>query len=137
MRILVADDDEECRRVIYLYLAPLGDCDAVADGDLAVACVRKAFEESKPYDLICLDIIMPNKDGQQALAEIRAIEKQNGRTRLTRAKILMITALGDSTNVLKALGSQCDSYVVKPVNKVTLHKQIRSLGFLIESKSHD
>lgn len=135
MRILVVDDDEECRRVLYLYMAPLGDCDAVEDGAIAVAFVKKAFEEDKPYDLICLDIIMPNKNGQQALAEIRAIEKQHGRTRLNRSKILMITALGDSTNVLKALGSQCDSYVVKPINKAALHKQISTLGFLIEPKT--
>ena len=51
-------------------LAPVADCDFAYDGSEAVDVVRLAIEDRTPYDLICLDIMMPGMDGHQALAAI-------------------------------------------------------------------
>lgn len=134
MRILIAEDDPECRRVMCLFMAPLGDCDAVADGRLALECARRALEQGAPYDLICLDIIMPNMDGHQTLKNIRALESQQGLAHEDRSKIIMITAMVESEYVMGAIQENCNAYVVKPVDKAKLYKEIHRLGLTSDTK---
>ncbi|MFW6242306.1 MAG: response regulator, partial [Thermodesulfobacteriota bacterium] len=71
MKILVVEDDFISRRILKEILTEHGDCDVVVDGDEAVQAFRLAREEGAPYQLICMDIMMPNKDGHEALQEIR------------------------------------------------------------------
>lgn len=134
MRILIAEDDPECRRIMYLYLAPLGNCDAVADGRIALECVRRAMHQGNHYDLICLDIMMPNLDGHQTLKKIRDMENHEDISFEERAKIIMITAMGDSEHVMNALNESCNAYIVKPVDKALLYKEIYSMGLASDSK---
>ena len=75
MRFLVVDDDFATRRLVQRLLHPYGMVDVATDGEEAVAAFSSALDDNEPYDLITLDILMPNVNGQQALREIREIEK--------------------------------------------------------------
>ena len=130
MRSLVAEDDFTSRKLLQRFLASCGICDTAANGAEAVDAFREAMEEGEAYDLVCLDIMMPEKDGQTALKEIREIEEENGIRGLDCAKIIMATALGDSKNVMEAFRSQTDAYIEKPVDKKKLMKELKSLGLI-------
>lgn len=131
MKILIAEDDFVSRRILKAILMPYGDCDVVVDGEEAVMAFRFALEEKRPYDLICLDIMMPKKDGQTALKEIRAIEKARHVDSPNEVKVMMITALDDPKTVFHSFyKGGATSYIVKPIEKEKILAEIRALGLL-------
>ncbi|BBD08324.1 response regulator [Desulfovibrio ferrophilus] len=136
MRFLIVDDDFDSRRLMQKILYTYGYCDVAVDGEEAVEAFRSSFKTGEPYDLICLDIIMPNMDGQQALREIREIETEQGVPEDRRVKAVMISALDDTKELHDAffLG-EATSYLVKPIRKKTLLNEIRNLGLPLEEKS--
>lgn len=91
---------------------------------------KEALSEGQPYDLICLDIMMPQMDGHDALAAIRRIEKEHGINGLDGAKVIMTTALSDSKNIIGAFRKGCEVYIVKPVKKEKLLEEMEKLGLL-------
>lgn len=133
MRFLIVDDEFDSRRLMQKILYPYGYCDAAVDGEEAVEAFRSSLKNSEPYDLICLDIIMPNMDGQEALREIREIETELGVPDDQRVKAVMISALDDTKELHDAffLG-EATSYLVKPIRKKTLLNEIRNLGIALE-----
>ena len=76
MRILLAEDDFVTRKFMSNFLSKYGECDVTVDGLEAVDAYMMALEEGNPYDLVCLDIMMPVMDGYQALVGIRNLEKE-------------------------------------------------------------
>ena len=74
MKIMIADDDFVCRMLLQKLLSPLGECVTVINGLEAINAFRVALSEKAPFDLLCLDIMMPEMDGQDALKAIRRIE---------------------------------------------------------------
>jgi two-component system chemotaxis response regulator CheY len=132
MRCLITDDTIVARTLLEKHLSPVADCDFAEDGIQAVQAVRKSIEEKNPYDLICLDIMMPNMDGQEALKRIRQIEKENGIHGLDGVKVIMTTALGNSDNVMEAFREGCEAYLVKPLNKVKLFEEMEKLGVKLD-----
>ncbi len=131
MRVLVAEDDLTSRKIIKSIFSKIGDCDATADGLEAVAAYKMSWVKNKPYDLICLDIMMPNMDGQEALGQIREIEKDMDVKDTDRVKVIMTTALDDPKNVFKALyQGEAISYIVKPINKQKLLDEVQKLGLI-------
>ncbi len=134
MRFLIVDDDFDSRRLMQKILYPFGYCDVAVDGEEAVEAFKSSIKNGEPYDLICLDIIMPNMDGQQALREIREIESDLGVPEQSRVKAVMISALDDTKELHDAffLG-EATSYLVKPIRKKTLLNEIRNLGLPLEN----
>ena len=132
MRSLVAEDDFTSRKLLQRFLSAHGACDAAAHGAEAVDAFEAAMKEGEKYDLICLDIMMPKKDGQTVLKEIRQIEEENGIRGLDCVKVIMATALSDSDNVMEAFRSQSDAYIEKPVDKKKLLKELKTLGLIDE-----
>jgi two-component system chemotaxis response regulator CheY len=84
----------------------------------------------EPYDLVCLDIMLPKMDGQQVLKGIRKIEGDKGVLGPEAVKILMISALGDFENVTEAFSSQCTSYITKPIDADKIVAELRSLELI-------
>jgi two-component system chemotaxis response regulator CheY len=130
MKILIVDDDFSNRKVLEEMLKSYGSTDLAVDGKAAVDKVRAALTAGAPYDLICLDIMMPEMDGHEALKQIRALELAEGKDPGTGAKIIMTTSLGDSKNVFASFKRECDSYLVKPFVNATLQVELRKLGLI-------
>lgn len=130
MKSLIVEDDFAARRLMQIYLTAYGECSVAINGVEAVNAVKIAIEENEPYELICLDIMMPIMDGMEALAKIREIEKENGIEGLDVAKIIMTTAKNLSSDVLGAFKAGCESYLVKPVRKNALLTELEKMNLL-------
>jgi two-component system chemotaxis response regulator CheY len=128
MKVLIVEDDFSSRLLLQMLLTKYGECHIAVTGKEAVLAFRMALDAGKPYDLICLDIMMPEMDGQAALKEMRAVEEARGIVSTHGAKIIMTTALGDVKNVSAAYQELCDGYLVKPIDKAKL------IGLLAELK---
>lgn len=129
MRFLVVDDDFESRTLLQRLLRPFGEVDVATDGEEGVEAFSRALKEGAPYVLVTMDIVMPNVDGQQALREIRQIEKEHGIAPGGQARVIMVSGLDDSEELHDAffLG-EATSYIVKPINHVVLLQEIAKLG---------
>jgi two-component system, chemotaxis family, chemotaxis protein CheY len=101
MRTLIVEDGFTSRLLFQAFLAKYGECHIAVNGKEAVAAFRASQESGKEYDLICMDIMMPEMDGQTAVKEIRALEAA-GQSKATngarivlsnRPRIIMTTAL--------------------------------------------
>ena len=131
MRVLVVEDDFISRKLLTTLLGHYGECDIAVDGNEAVDAFRIALDEGTPYDLICMDIMMPNLDGQAALKEIRALEKEKAVPAAEEVKVVMTTALDDPKNVMESLyKGGAAAYIVKPIDKKKLIDEVRKLGLL-------
>ena len=128
MRILIAEDDFYSRKLMLAYLTPLGDCDVAANGLEAWEAFLDAADEGNPYQLICLDIMMPEMDGQVVLQKIREEEDKRALGRHKRAKILMVTALDEMKVIMSSFHSLCDGYIMKPLEKGQLLDKVREIG---------
>ncbi len=126
-RFLIVDDDATCRDVLQLLLSSYGQCDLAHDGREAVAAYRIALDSGRPYNLVCLDVMMPEMDGHSTLAAIREIERERHIQGSDGARVLMLTASADSQDCIRAFSEGCESYVPKPINSQALLVQIRRL----------
>lgn len=136
MKFLVVDDDFESRRLVQKILHPFAYVDVAMDGEEGVEAFRSALKDGEPYDLITLDILMPNSDGQQALREIREIEKEFGVPAEKAVKVIMVSGLDDSKELHDAffLG-EATSYIVKPIRRQVILDEIASLGLALDEKA--
>lgn len=131
MRILIVEDDFANRWVIQKQLSNYGEVDVAVDGEEATQLFNKAWEQKKPYELICLDIMIPKKDGQQVLEEMRNRERELGVSAEQEAKIIMITILEDPENVFKAYyKGKATSYILKPVDSEKLDNELKKLKLI-------
>lgn len=130
MRTLVVDDDFTSRVILEKAFHPYGDVDMVADGEEAVQAARVAIGQGEPYDLICLDIMMPGVDGRTALHRIREVEEKSGILMGKGAKVAMTTALNDSRNIFGSFREQCDFYMVKPIDLPKLKEFLRGANLI-------
>ncbi|MBN2723066.1 MAG: response regulator [Deltaproteobacteria bacterium] len=129
MKILVVEDDYISRTVLIRQLSVYGECDVAVNGTEALLAFDEAWESQTRYDLICLDIMMPEMDGQEVLARRREKETERGVEGFDGVKIVMTTALGDKDNIIKAFHNQCEGYLVKPVVPEKLNSVMVELGF--------
>jgi len=128
MKILIAEDDFTSRKVLQQYLKPYGDADVAVNGQEVVTVFEEGLREGESYELICLDIMMPEMDGHTALAKIRELEAEHDIHYPSSARIIMTTALSDGKNVMSAFKSGAEAYLTKPIDKTKLYKQLKKLG---------
>jgi two-component system KDP operon response regulator KdpE len=102
IRILVADDHEDVRRLFLKTLQSLGySCDTAVDGKDCLDKFRR-----NPYDVLFLDLIMPNVDGHEVLRQLRK-EHPN-------AQIVVASVEDDDQVIAQILSQGANAYLVKP-----------------------
>ncbi len=136
MKCLIVEDDFSSRLLLQKLLEPYGECHSATNGVEALEAVSAALKSGAPYDLICLDIMMPQMDGQAALKEIRRLEMEEaeGMVPNESAKILMTTALTDRHNILSAYDELADGYLFKPIDRAQLIAFLEEAELLTRSK---
>lgn len=130
MKILLADDDFVARKILIALFGKYGDHDVAVDGQEVISAVSTALEAKEPYDLICLDIVMPNVDGHKALRKVRELEAENGILPGKGAKIIMTTGMKDRENIMEAFNEQCDAYLVKPFKEEDVIQKLKELNLI-------
>ena len=131
MKILIVEDEFISRTLLSEMLSEYGICHIATDGREAVEVLGRAYAVSEKYDLVCLDIMMPEMDGQEVLTEIRKMEQEHGISGENATKVIMTTALDDSKNIMKAFTEgHCEAYLTKPIEKEKLVSQLRDLKLI-------
>ena len=114
IRILLVEDDVNINSTVNAFLTERGfTVDACLDGDEALV---KFYDDN--YHLVMLDIMLPGTDGHALLREFR---KRNN------TPVLMMTALADDKNQIKAFDAEADDYVTKPFKMQILLKRVEAL----------
>lgn len=130
MKTLIVEDDFTSRVLMQEYLRPYGESHIAVHGKEAVDAYRMALFDGNPYDLICLDILMPEMDGQETLRIIRKLEENRGIYSSDGVKIIMTTALDDMENIFSAYKGLCDGYLVKPICRDKLVNTLELCGLI-------
>ena len=130
MKILLAEDDFVTRKFMVNFLSKYGECDVTVDGMEAVDAFMMALEDEEPYDLVCLDIMMPVMDGYQALVAIRKLEKEKNIPEDKAVKVIMTTALNQEKNVKMAFELGCTIYSGKPINQDRFEQALKKLNLI-------
>lgn len=130
MRSLVIEDDQITGQVMKEILLSFGECDHAEDGKSGLDNFLSACEDNNRYDVIFLDIMMPDLTGQQVLEKIREIEEKLGINGLDMTKVVMSTALDDMNNIKLAFRNQAEGYIVKPIHKDTIVKTLLELELI-------
>lgn len=114
IRILLVEDDEHICNTVKAFLSEAGyGVDACMEGDEAHT---KFYDNT--YQLVILDIMLPGMNGHELLREFR---------KLNNTPILMMTALSDDENQIKAFDAEADDYVTKPFKIQLLLKRVEAL----------
>jgi len=109
------------------FLRDYGQTHVAINGEEAAEAVSISLEQKDPYDLICLDIMMPKVDGHEALKKIREMEESEGILSTKGSKIVMTTALDDLKNVTESYKNLCDGYLAKPIDGKKLIGELKKL----------
>lgn len=115
MRLLVIEDDKNLCKAMKIHLKRAGyETDFCHDGEEGLFCA-----EQNPYDVILLDRMLPEMDGMDVLAGLRA--------KGVKTPVLMITALSAVGNRVEGLDAGADDYLTKPFAVDELLARVRAL----------
>ena len=129
MKILIVDDEDISRNILFAKMTHMGTCVAVDSAKKALAELDKAKAEKKSFDVITLDVSMPGMGGQELLEHIRKTEIQDKIPKKDRVKILMITARMNMGTINACIKRGCNGYLTKPISHVQLIQSFSQLGF--------
>ena len=130
MRTLIVEDDFTARLLLQQVLSQYGECHLAVNGKEAVEAFQAAAGRGQPYDLVCMDILMPVLDGPGAVRQIRAFEEERGLLGHDGAKIVMTTAVEDVREVIRSFQQLCDAYLIKPVEVAKLMGLLRDFRLI-------
>jgi two-component system, OmpR family, response regulator CpxR len=118
-RMLVIDDDIKLNRLLTEYFQPEGfSVESVTD---AAEGVERAL--SGEYEIVVLDVMLPNINGFEVLRRIRAAEHTGN----ARVPVLMLTARGQDDDRIRGLEAGADDYLPKPFNPRELLARINAI----------
>ncbi|WP_137894106.1 chemotaxis response regulator CheY [Ramlibacter sp. 2FC] len=118
LKFLIVDDFSTMRRIVRGLLKEIGYQNAEEAEDGAVAL---QMLQSGSFDFVVSDINMPNMNGFDLLAQVKADE------RLKRLPVLMVTAEARKEDIVRAAQNGAAGYIVKPFTKATLEEKIQKI----------
>ncbi|RPA77058.1 hypothetical protein BJ508DRAFT_310464 [Ascobolus immersus RN42] len=117
IRVLVAEDNHVNQEVVLrmLKLEDIYDVTVAKDGQEAVECIKEAISQNRRYDLVLMDIQMPNLDGLESTRQIRHMGYQY--------PIVALTAFAEESNIKECLEAGMNYFLSKPIRR----KQLKSV----------
>jgi len=130
MRALIIEDDQATLAVLKSTLCKFADVTECRTGAEGLQAFHTALKDATGFDLVCLDIGLPDVQGTDLLRLFREAEaKQSAR----RSVVVVMSACNEDAVVLKMLTLGANGYVVKPVNRVQLIVRLRELGLTVRA----
>jgi two-component system chemotaxis response regulator CheY len=126
MKLLIVDDDFVCKTMMVSICKPIGECQAVENGEDALAAFRGALSAERPFDLITLDKSLPDLDGIDVLRKIRETEGEMSIPVERRVKVIMVTATADEDVIESSNQAGCDDYIIKPFRRAAVTEKLKS-----------
>lgn len=133
MKVLVAEDNHVTRKMLETILASYGEVVVAQDGEEAFEHYCDAHSANKPFDLILLDIMMPNVSGHEALSAIRDYEEQLGIIGEQGVKVIVLSGCCEADDLFQAKVSGCTAYLTKPFDRRKLVHELMRLGLIAPS----
>lgn len=131
LRCLIVEDDELSRELLSLQMEPYAQCDQAENGRVGVEAFSAALQAGSPYDLILLDIVMPEMDGLEAAKAMRRFEEEHGIGIDRGVHIVVLSSLSTPQDVIQAyVAAQSAAHLVKPVQPEKLVKTLRKLDLI-------
>lgn len=128
MKILIIEDEFVSRTKLQKILSNLGECHLAVNGQEALHAFESAHKKNLPYQLITVDIKLPDMSGPEVVKQIRSWEEKNNVHTLGKeAKILMVTALSGK-NVMESFKEGCEGYLLKPFDSHKVARELARLG---------
>jgi len=127
MKILVIDDEYVALSRMVKLFSRWGEAVGATNGAQAKEMVEKAMQIGTPYDIISIDIELPDSDGLELLNQLRSIEERYHPENPWYSKKIIISAKSKHDNIQKALALGCDDFLVKPVSLTTLEEKMKHL----------
>jgi two-component system chemotaxis response regulator CheY len=130
MRTLIAEDDLVSQKILTQFLSCYGDVVVANNGMEALNILMDNIKAGNNFDLLCLDIMMPEVSGVQVLQVVRELEKEMGVDQAARLPIIMMTALADMEYVDEAFDLGCDGYATKPIDLDHVEELLQELELI-------
>ena len=130
LRTLIVEDVHFLALVLQKIIEPFGEVDFAPDGKKAIDLFSEAFIKKNPYNLICLDLLLPEIDGFEVLHHIRHFEDSINVSKNERVKIIIVSALNDKDTVTKVRKAGCDGYIAKPFRKDKILEELQFLHLI-------
>jgi len=130
VKTLIIDDEILNCKLLQSLLKDYGKCSIAKDGDEGVQLFEDALKKQEPFDLVCLDIMLPEKDGYEVLRAMRSLEQNYSLQTEKRSRIIMVTALSEQENKTKAFYENCDGYLIKPIERKLLLEMLDKMKLL-------
>ncbi len=130
MKFLIVDDEFVSRKKGQKILSQYGECDIAVNGLEALNAVVRAHKDNDAYNLIFLDIDMPDLDGKQVLQKIRQWEKSRDIPTSDISKIIMMSADDSKDTIKDVLKAGSEAYIVKPLNRDKLARAFKEVDYI-------
>lgn len=131
LRVLVADDNSTNIEVVsrMLKLEDISDVTVARDGQEAYNLVKENMEQNQPFDVIFMDVQMPNLNGLESTRLIRNMGYH--------APIVALTAFSDESNVKECLESGMNEFLSKPIRRPALKQVLQRFGTILEDEAEN
>jgi two-component system, chemotaxis family, chemotaxis protein CheY len=129
MRSLIVEDARVSQMILEKILGAYGDCHIAKNGIEALQAFNEAIVEKRPFDLICLDMGLPDFGGVEILTKIRAVEDVRGIPTGKKVRVIAVTATSD-IDMVKAVTEKGDGYILKPITRERLVQNLVRLGLI-------
>lgn len=131
MKILIVDDDYASILILRKIMSDFGVVNHVSNGKKALQAFKEGWSLGMPYDLIFLDIMMPDMTGHKVLSVIREIEQSMHIPQIEQVRVIVTTALDDEKSVKHAFyDGRASAYLVKPIMRNDVLEEIKNIGII-------
>lgn len=128
MKTLIVEDELTSLRILESFIDELSEIEFATDASSAFDMFLEAHDNNERYDLLCLDVNMPNASGLDLLTEIRDYEESKGIVSSDCVKVFMVTGDSDPAKVFDSMSKGCTAYFTKPVDRVKFLEEFKKIA---------